>query len=95
MRMDKTLVKKKGLSLGMGDYTKLLLAMVFVAMVFIPLMRMFSYMDLESVQKVVQSAGFAVSAFFRSFCSSVWIFRSSRRRRILCLLSIVRCQNSV
>lgn len=70
MREDKTLMKKKGLSLGMGDYTKLLLALVFVAMVFVPLMRMFSYMDLKSIQKVLQSAGF-VDAVLHSVTSAL------------------------
>lgn len=51
-------VKKKKLELGKAEYTKLLLAMVFVSMVFIPLVRMFSYMDMDSIRRVVSSAVF-------------------------------------
>ena len=58
MREDKTLMKKKGLMLGKAEYTKLLLALVFVAMVFIPLMRMFSYMSLDSIKRVISSPVF-------------------------------------
>lgn len=57
MRKDMTLTKK-GLSLGKAEYTKLLLALVFVGMVFIPLLRMFSYMDMESIQRVISSPVF-------------------------------------
>ena len=57
MREDNTL-KKKGLALGKAEYIKLLLALVFVAMVFIPLMRMFSYMSLDSIKRVVSSPVF-------------------------------------
>ena len=51
-------VKKKKLELGKAEYTKLLLATVFVSMVFIPLVRMFSYMDMDSIRRVVSSAVF-------------------------------------
>lgn len=49
---------KKALSLGKAEYTKLLLALVFVGMVFIPLARMFSYIDLDSIKRVVNSYAF-------------------------------------
>lgn len=58
MREDKTLTRKR-LSLGTAEYTKLLFALVFVSMVFIPLVRMFSYMDLASIKRVVNSPVFA------------------------------------
>jgi len=45
--------------LGKAEFTKLLLALVFVGMVFIPLIRMFSYMDAESIRRVVESPVFA------------------------------------
>ena len=44
--------------LGKAEFTKLLLALVFVGMVFIPLVRMFSYMDAESIRRVVSSPVF-------------------------------------
>lgn len=50
---------KKGLVLGKAEYTKLLFALVFIGMVFIPLLRMFSYMDLDSIKRVVYSHTFA------------------------------------
>ena len=50
--------KKRRLQLGKAEYTKLLLALVFVGMVFIPLLRMFSHMDADSIRRVITSAGF-------------------------------------
>jgi len=50
--------KKKKLELGKAEYTKLLMAVVFVSMVFIPLLRMFSYMDAESIRRVISSPVF-------------------------------------
>lgn len=58
MRGVKNLQNSKRLLLGKAEYTKLLLALVFVAMVFIPMLRMFSYMDLDSVKRVVASPVF-------------------------------------
>jgi iron(III) transport system permease protein len=58
MSAEQTIVKKR-LSLGKAEYTKLLLALVFVSMVFIPLIRMFSYMDLDSIKRVVNSPVFS------------------------------------
>ena len=58
MRGVKNLQNSKRLLLGKAEYTKLLLALVFVAMVFIPMLRMFSYMDLDSVMRVVASPVF-------------------------------------
>lgn len=57
MKEEKTLTKKR-LSLGTAEYTKLLFALVFISMVFIPLMRMFSFMDLASIKRVVNSPVF-------------------------------------
>ncbi len=48
-------IKKRKLSLGTAEYTKLLFSLVFVGMVFIPLFHMFSYMDGESIKRVVSS----------------------------------------
>ena len=45
-------------TLGVAEFIKLFLALVFVAMVFIPLVRMFSYMDAESIRRVVSSSAF-------------------------------------
>lgn len=58
MREHKTSLRKERVSLGKAEYTKLLFALVFVAMVFIPLIRMFSYMDRESIKRVVTAPVF-------------------------------------
>ena len=50
--------KKKRLELGKAEYTKMLMAFIFIAMVFIPLVRMFSYMNAESISRVVTSPVF-------------------------------------
>lgn len=63
-------VKKRKLELGKAEYTKLLLALVFVSMVFIPLIRMFSYMDLDSVRRVINSPVFG-DAVIHSITSAV------------------------
>lgn len=44
--------------LSRGDKAKLLLAMVFIAVVFLPLVRMFAYMDGESVRRVLNTPNF-------------------------------------
>ena len=44
--------------MGRADKTKLLLSVVFITVVFLPLIRMFSYMDAESIQRVVASPNF-------------------------------------
>lgn len=41
-----------------ADSVKILLSVVFIAMVFLPLMRMFAYMDGESIQRVINSPVF-------------------------------------
>ena len=66
----KEAVKKKKLELGKAEYTKLLVALVFVGMVFLPLLRMFSYMDLDSVRRVVSSPVFG-EAVLHSLVSAV------------------------
>lgn len=47
--------------IGKADLTKILIALVFIAAVFIPLIRMFLYMDVESIQRVVQSPQFSAA----------------------------------
>lgn len=44
-----------------SDATKTVLAFVFIALIFIPLINMFMYMDKESVNKVIQSPVFSTS----------------------------------
>lgn len=44
--------------LGKAEYTKLLLALVFISMVFIPLLRMLGNMDSKSLQRVLSSPVF-------------------------------------
>lgn len=66
----KAIEKKKKLEFGLAEYTKLLMAIVFVGMVFIPLIRMFSYMDGESIQRVVTSPVFG-DAVLHSLVSAV------------------------
>ncbi len=48
----------KRLTFGKAEYTKILFAFVFIGMVFIPLIRMFSYMDADSIRNVVTSPVF-------------------------------------
>lgn len=43
------------------DATKVLLAVIFIALVFVPLFHVFSYLDLESIQKVVQTSIFPIA----------------------------------
>ena len=52
----------KRLTFGKAEYTKILFALVFIGMVFIPLIRMFSYMDADSIRNVVTSHGFGDAA---------------------------------
>ncbi len=51
--------RKKTWDIGKAEYIKLLFAFVFISMVFIPLIRMFSYMDAASIQQVVTGPNFA------------------------------------
>ena len=53
-----TTLRKSRSTFGKAELTKLFLALVFVSMVFIPLIRMFSYMDAESIRRVVSSPVF-------------------------------------
>ncbi|MBQ5711631.1 MAG: ABC transporter permease subunit [Oscillospiraceae bacterium] len=53
-----TTLRKSRFSFGKAELTKLVLALVFVSMVFIPLIRMFSYMDADSIRRVVSSPVF-------------------------------------
>lgn len=50
--------KKKRLELGKAEYTKMLMSCIFIAMVFVPLIRMFSYMNADSIRRVVTSPVF-------------------------------------
>lgn len=52
---NKVIASKK---FGKADVTKLLLALVFISIVFVPLIRMFTYMDRQSIQKVFSSPNF-------------------------------------
>ena len=45
--------------LNRSDGVKMLLAVVFVALIFLPLVRMFTYMDAQSIQNVVESPVFS------------------------------------
>lgn len=54
-------VRKKGLHIGKADTTKLLLAAIFISMVFLPLIRMFLHMDAKSISGVLSSPNFASS----------------------------------
>ena len=62
--------KKRRYNIGKAEYTKLLFAFVFIGMVFIPLIRMFSYMDLDSFKRVVSSPTFG-TAVINSLTSAV------------------------
>ena len=92
---------RKGLNLGKAEYTKLLFALIFIGMVFIPLFRMFSYMDWDSVKRVVTSHSFSdavvhsvVSALLGTVITVVLAFALAmavERSRIPCkgLFSII------
>ena len=67
--MNETVTKKR-LELGKAEYTKLLLALVFVSMVFIPLLKMFSNMSMDSIRRVVSSPVFG-EAVAHSITSAV------------------------
>lgn len=62
--------KKRRYNIGKAEYTKLLFAFVFIGMVFIPLIRMFSYMDVDSFKRVVSSPTFG-TAVVNSLTSAV------------------------
>lgn len=61
---------KKKLKWGKAEYTKLLMAIIFITMVFIPLIRMFSYMDGDSIRRVFSSPMFG-DAVVNSLVSAV------------------------
>ena len=63
-------VKKPKSAPSLAGITQLLLALVFVAMVFIPLIRMFSHMDADSIRRVVSSPVF-VQAVLNSLVSAL------------------------
>ena len=52
---------RRPLRLGKADTIKLLLSLVFIAVVFIPLLRMFMNMDVESIKKVISSPNFGTA----------------------------------
>lgn len=56
--------------LSRSDAAKILLSVVFITLVFLPLMRMFAYVDGESIKRVVNSAVF-VDALLNSITSAV------------------------
>ena len=69
--MNSKVISKGGRSTRKGsDLTKLLLSAVFIALVFIPLLRMFLYLDGESIKKVVDSPVF-VQAIVNSLTSAL------------------------
>ena len=63
-------MQAKRIKLGKAECTKLLFAFVFIGMVFVPLIRMFSYMDADSFKKVVMSSNFS-TAVTNSLVSAV------------------------
>ena len=63
-------IRKKKWDFGKAEYTKMLIALIFVAMVFIPLIAMFSNMDGESITRVVTSPSFG-TAVVNSLVSAV------------------------
>lgn len=69
MKEKTSIIKFKKYSIGKAEYTKLLFSLVFISMVFIPLFRMFSYMDAESIKRVVSSPTFG-SAVLHSLISA-------------------------
>lgn len=62
--------QKKGFRLSRADLIKILLSVVFIAMVFVPLIRMFTYMDGDSINRVVNSPVFG-QAVLHSIVSAV------------------------
>ena len=58
--MGSNIISKKKF-LGKADIVKILLSMVFIAVVFLPLIRMFMHMDSESIRRVAASPTFATS----------------------------------
>ena len=44
-----------------ADNTRLLLSLAFIIMVFVPLLRMFAHMDLQTVTSVINAPNFAES----------------------------------
>lgn len=66
----KETANKKKLEWGKAEYTKLLMALIFITMVFIPLIRMFSYMDGDSIRRVISSPMFG-TAVLNSLVSAV------------------------
>ncbi len=59
MVVQKKRIKLRGL--GRADTVKLVLALVFVSAVFLPLVRMFTYMDANSIRKVITSVNFTTA----------------------------------
>ena len=60
MRVPQNTVKmRKGL--GKADAVKLLLSVVFISVVFLPLIRMFTYMDADSIRRVLSAPNFAAA----------------------------------
>lgn len=68
MNLPKNAIRRR--LLGKADLVKLVLSLVFASAVFLPLIRMFAYMDAESIRKVVTSAGF-VTAVTNSLVSAL------------------------
>lgn len=62
--------KKKSGKPIYSDVTKIVLALVFIALVFVPLIRMFTYLDIESIKKVAATSTF-VTAIINSVVSAV------------------------
>lgn len=52
---------KRGYTLSRADMTKILLSVIFVSLVFFPLITMFTHMDAKSIQSVVSSPVFGTS----------------------------------
>lgn len=61
---------KKPIVLGKADSVRLVLALIFISAVFIPLIRMFAYMDGDSIRRVVSSPNF-FTAVSNSIVSAV------------------------
>ena len=61
---------KKPIGLGKADTVRLVLALIFISAVFIPLIRMFAYMDRDSIRRVVSSPNF-FTAVTNSIVSAV------------------------
>ena len=67
--MGSNIISKKKF-LGKADTVKLLLSLVFIAVVFLPLIRMFMHMDSESIRRVAASPTF-VTSIVNSIVSAV------------------------